>query len=372
MRNLGLDISRFAAVILVLGNHMKLAPGASEFWVMWNQGGWIGVDLFFVLSGFLVSGLLFKEFRRDSAINIRRFLIRRGFKIYPAFYAMILFTVFAKLLQYRSFSYQKLISELLFVQNYFKGFWNHTWSLAIEEHFYFGIAILCAIFIRRYLKADIKTGDPFKFIPIVFFILAGTCLAFRIPDLFETYRFREFLAPTHKRVDSLFFGTLLAYLWHFQRLEERIKIVSTPILILLGTVMLFPAFCLPRHEHQWISVFGPILFYLGSGLIILGMIRIKNSTSKLLKLAGYFGAASYSIYLWHMPLQKYGWVLINKALSLNDSFVLYFLFYIFGSLVFGVFMNKLIEVPLIFIRDRFFPASQSGLAVEQVAMRNNR
>ena len=84
-RNQSLDVLRCVAILLVLGRHLDYYP-------LWSKIGWIGVDLFFVLSGFLVSGLLFHEFKEHGRINFRRFILRRGLKIWPAFYTYILIT----------------------------------------------------------------------------------------------------------------------------------------------------------------------------------------------------------------------------------------------------------------------------------------
>src|SRR5213594_2434573 len=88
MRIVQLDLIRCLAVLLVLGRHMTPCPRETSYlmWALtsvWGRGGWIGVDLFFVLSGFLVSGLLFREYKSREAVNATHFLIRRGFKIYP-------------------------------------------------------------------------------------------------------------------------------------------------------------------------------------------------------------------------------------------------------------------------------------------------
>jgi peptidoglycan/LPS O-acetylase OafA/YrhL len=85
MRQKSLDFLR-GIVILVLFRHSNVVE-------ILTQIGWIGVDLFFVLSGFLVSGLLFKEYITYGSINAKLFFIRRGLKIYPLFYFAILLTV---------------------------------------------------------------------------------------------------------------------------------------------------------------------------------------------------------------------------------------------------------------------------------------
>jgi peptidoglycan/LPS O-acetylase OafA/YrhL len=74
------------AILLVLGRH-------AEYYHLWQRAGWIGVDLFFVLSGFLISNLLFSEYGDTGTINLGRFLLRRGLKIYPAYYFFVLFAL---------------------------------------------------------------------------------------------------------------------------------------------------------------------------------------------------------------------------------------------------------------------------------------
>src|SRR5882672_11075815 len=90
MRNAGLDSVRFLAFLLVVGTNALRTPNANEFAkIMWRGGG-VGVDIFFVLSGFLVSSVLFREHQASGGINFKAFLIRRAAKIYPAFYFSLL------------------------------------------------------------------------------------------------------------------------------------------------------------------------------------------------------------------------------------------------------------------------------------------
>jgi peptidoglycan/LPS O-acetylase OafA/YrhL len=90
------------------------------------------VDLFFVLSGFLVSGLLFREFQQRGEISFGRFFARRGLKIYPAFYAYLVLSIAVKLAtDHPVIAARNLFSEALFLQSYLPGMQGHTWSLAI-------------------------------------------------------------------------------------------------------------------------------------------------------------------------------------------------------------------------------------------------
>ncbi len=85
IRNEGLDIVRAIAVVLVIGRHLPLMKDTSLALQYWHRIGWVGVDLFFVLSGFLISNLIFEEIKRKGSFDLRRFLVRRALKIYPPF-----------------------------------------------------------------------------------------------------------------------------------------------------------------------------------------------------------------------------------------------------------------------------------------------
>jgi peptidoglycan/LPS O-acetylase OafA/YrhL len=144
MRNKRLDILRCVAVVMVILVH----SGESRFF---SRVGWTGVDLFFVLSGFLISGLLFSEYKKRHAINYKRFFIRRGLKIYPAFYTFLLITGIAGQLVFHTHpTFVQYLHEVFFIMNYRQRFWDHTWTLAgggailyLPAHFSFNH---CAIF----------------------------------------------------------------------------------------------------------------------------------------------------------------------------------------------------------------------------------
>jgi peptidoglycan/LPS O-acetylase OafA/YrhL len=79
--------------------------------------GWLGVDLFFVISGALVSGIIFKEYLAEGRVNIKRFLIRRGFKIYPSFYFFMLFSIAFHYYQTGSlYEYKRILCEVFYLQ----------------------------------------------------------------------------------------------------------------------------------------------------------------------------------------------------------------------------------------------------------------
>src|SRR2546429_9016629 len=122
MRNKRLDILRCIAVITVIFHH----SGESSFF---TRVGWTGVDLFFVLSGFLISGLLFSEYKTQNSISFKRFFIRRGLKIYPAFYLFLFLTgILSRVVFHTHLLVPHYLHEVFFVQNYWQGVWDHTWT----------------------------------------------------------------------------------------------------------------------------------------------------------------------------------------------------------------------------------------------------
>src|SRR5882762_8858716 len=126
-RSVSLDLLRLVAVVLVLGRHMETYPlefgKGVAFYVsrFWQNGGWTGVDLFFVLSGFLIGGLLFAEVKKTGGLRVGRFLFRRGLKIYPAFYALLFATFAFNLALHRPMRPTSVVAEILFLQNYLGG-----------------------------------------------------------------------------------------------------------------------------------------------------------------------------------------------------------------------------------------------------------
>ncbi len=364
MRNLGLDILRIIAVVLVLGSHFRLPEDPGIILQLWKRGGWVGVDIFFVLSGFLISSLLFLEHRRKGSIDIKRFLVRRGFKIYPAFWLLLIVSLILRRVHGTFPTRASILGELVFLQNYVGTIWGHTWSLAVEEHFYLGIAALFT------LIAAIRPRHHFEMIPVVFVVVSTACLLLRLSNLhfFPTFRHHPYLFWTHIRIDSLFFGVFLAYLIHFHNLQNRLTSVHSVTLISIGIVLLSPAFMFELVPHKWVSIFGVVLFYIGSGFLVLAATRMQSSNSRLLTTLGTLGAASYSIYLWHMPVNTWG-ITVFRRFSGIESTGLYVIIYIVGACAFGWAMNRLIECPVLRCRDYYFPSATSGNAARVISHR---
>jgi peptidoglycan/LPS O-acetylase OafA/YrhL len=358
MRNKRIDILRFVAVLMVLLHHSTV----SHFFQVW---GWVGVDLFFVLSGFLISGLLFSEYKKRHAISFQRFFIRRGLKIYPAFYVFLLITGVAGHVVFHSVAPPTLyLNEMFFVMNYFGGVWTHTWSLGVEEHFY----ILLPIFLSILIRHSSDRNDPFRALPRACLVVGIACILMRaISSSVGAPNYDMLYMATHNRMDALSFGVLLGYLFHFRPhiLEGFLQPTANRITIgLLSTGLLSTAYFIPRNS-RFFSTFGYTFTYLGcAGVLLLSLYvqgllpsAIAGVAGRLGSVFAYFGMFSYSIYLWQGQAET--WL---PGLAHLAAHVPYgeFAFSLTGSLVIGVSMSKLIEYPILHLRDRLFPAIQGA------------
>lgn len=366
LRSKPIDILRAVAVLLVLGRHIDRCPVRVSPLLHWltdclERGGWVGVDLFFVLSGFLVSGLLFREYEKHGRISLKSFLIRRGFKIYPAFWLLILTSLVVLVFRQQHFKVLAIPSELLFVQNYGPGLWDHTWSLAVEEHFYFFL-----VFFLLALQKFRGGKNPFRLVPVMFAVLAVVCLVLRLLTWHVSSVFidkTEFY-PTHLRMDALFCGVLISYLNHtcvdqFQLWTRRWRWS----LLAAGLLLLLPAFCFEIKTTPFMFTYGLTLVYLGSACLMMASLTVTVPDHWLPKVMAFIGSHSYSIYLWHVPVAAWLMPLVVGAVKEQRNWFGYFATYVGGSIIFGIGMSTLVEFPLLRLRDRLFPARSRPLAV---------
>lgn len=234
-RNESLDVLRSVAILLVIGMHYP----ASQLLAT----GWIGVDLFFVLSGLLISGLLFTDVTREGRIRIGRFLFRRGMKIYPALYVFLIATVF-----FLKNGRQSFWTEVCFLQNYrllnkagLPGGpalgWFHLWSLAVEEHFYLLLPLLLVAMHRARML---------RFIPRLAGVIVLLCFFARLFQGFSHPYVSYMMYPTHLRIDALFAGVALGYLYHFE--PDRFAQFSQWWLPFGTFILLLPAFYIPADS----------------------------------------------------------------------------------------------------------------------------
>jgi peptidoglycan/LPS O-acetylase OafA/YrhL len=358
MRNKRLDVLRCIAVFLVIIRH-----GGGK-WPLLANIGWVGVDLFFVLSGFLISGLLFSEYKTHRSISFKRFFIRRSLKIYPAFYFFLFLTwLISYTILHSVAPWSRYIHEILFVQNYWEGVWGYCWSLGVEEHFY----ILLPALLLFLAKTSSDLWNPFRFLPHVFVFVALSCIALRAASVFSgTPDYYTAYSASHNRIDALFFGALLGYFYHFhgQALNDLVHPTTNRVLIAVcSAALLSTTYFLPR-ESKLFSTFGYSCVYLGlGGLLVLSLYLQGILRGKIARIAEVIGTVaasvgtySYSIYLWHGPTGAWLPGLVRRVVHVPFSDGERHAVYLIGSPIIGIMMSKIIEYPILRFRDRILPA----------------
>jgi peptidoglycan/LPS O-acetylase OafA/YrhL len=357
-----LDFLRGIAIVLVLFRHQFV----SDFT---QKAGWIGVDLFFVLSGFLVSGLLFKEYQRFGNIRPGLFLIRRGFKIYPIyflFYVLYLGPIVIK----RKFDLGGFLSDMFFVQNYVRG-WGYayapSWSLAVEEHFYFGFAMLMLVGIsaNMFNVAEEKAKSTISAFELLTVAVMVLCLFLRI---FSNLHFPEYgarlITMTHLRIDSLLAGVLISYWYHFRH-AAFVRFINANKKILLAVVVILVSFTplLEYTESFFAKTIGFTMLYTAFGIVLAWFLadpKINNRldamlTPRVVGAVSKIGFASYSIYIIH-TFVNYVFALGLQLGGLSVPSIVVFVATSAISIGCGLAMTAHVEKYFLSLRDRYYPA----------------
>jgi peptidoglycan/LPS O-acetylase OafA/YrhL len=346
MRIGGLDFVRGMAILLVLLRH-GMDKG------ILHQIGWIGVDLFFVLSGFLISSLVFKEYKRNGTFQSGRFLWRRAFKIYPAFFFYVLVGLLLNYYEHDLIYEPRLIlNEVFFLQSYLPHIWSHTWSVAVEEHFYFALALIAAWRIPKWNPKSNRLLFGMIFLLLLTFSLRlKACLANTDSSSFA-------FTATHLRMDGILIGVMVAFLIHFRNAKEFLsnhKWHTT----LACLSFIWPPFVF-SGESFFMNTIGLSIMNLGFGLLIL-LVSEADFSFKLdglrwlhwIKTAVCFiGINSYAIYLWHLLVQQ-------ELFRFQFSGILGTLIYLAASILIGVIFTFLIERPMLKWRESWSYSKQS-------------
>jgi peptidoglycan/LPS O-acetylase OafA/YrhL len=279
-RRPGLDVVRGIAILMVMFSHLRHG---------WRSEGSIGVSIFFVLSGFLITSLLLEEWRDHGRIDFKRFYLRRAQRLLPAMVVMIV--VVSAVKAHLGVAWGKsLWSVLLYASNwaYINGVqmtWvQHTWSLAIEEQFYLVWPVLLVLALR-WVK-------PIRLAPVLaVLMLASTAVRWGL--------YASGAAPlrvyegTDARADALLAGCALAVLAHSGVRLPRIDAITAGWALSAAVVVGLIASDLTHN------VVGPTVgLPLGIILLLAGLgMRAEGAG-----VVAWFGRRSYGLYLWSVPI----------------------------------------------------------------------
>ena len=321
---------RALAAILVLLFHAKFLPG-----------GFIGVDIFYVISGFLITGLLLKEFSNSGRISLKAFYLRRSKRLLPASFLVLFITAIVAWMFLPPISRgsigRDLIATTLYVSNYLFAWWEndyqnlnatpspfiHYWSLAVEEQFY--------IFWPVFIIALAKLRSSRKFL---IGICSVTCVSFALGAWLTVIApiWAFYSLPT--RAWELSIGALIALL---PRLQNQKRVVALfGISALLVSTFWF-------SETTAFPGFYALLPVLGTAALLSSIGNWPNSIKWLAtnRTSLWLGKISYPLYLWHWPVLVLPIALLSRDLLVWERIVALLVTVLLADLT-----NRFVEEPL--------------------------
>ena len=308
-----IDSLRAIAVIAVIIYHID---------ANYLPGGFLGVDLFFVLSGYLISSLIIKEYKSTGTVNLYNFYVRRARRLLPAVYFMItvvliIITLFNGVLLKKS--YLDALFGYIYSSNwwyifhkldYFDSFgsqspFKHLWSLAIEEQFYMFFPLIFLIFNRKSKSNNSNSKLNKNFIYVVLSLILVSLIAHIL--LFDINNINRIYFGTDTRAFSLLVGVVGAILYPIDRLSERTTKKDNMIysIVSLVSILALIGIMINTSEYNtWLYRGGFLLVAIIGLIIIISSGRQYTFMSKLLSFKPFvfIGKISYSLYLWHFPI----------------------------------------------------------------------
>ncbi len=344
----GLDGLRALAVLAVIAYHLNFS---------WAAGGLLGVTVFFVLSGYLITDLLLAEWSRTGRVSLGQFWLRRARRLLPA-----LFTMLAVVLAYMSLMDRseilairgQALAATLYMSNWFLIFHHvsyfasfgppsplgHLWSLAIEEQFYLLWPLLLLLGLRF-----VRRPVTLMSMSLVLALASAVAMALiYVPGLDPT----RVYDGTDTRAFSLLIGCALAFLWPSSALSAKVSPRFRLLLNALGALGLLGILVLFWRLNQYEAFLyrgGMVLVSLAAALFILSLSHPASVWTRILgaKPLRWLGVRSYGIYLWHYPVI----VLIAGIHDETGTVVLWrALLQVLATLVLAALSFRYVETPI--------------------------
>lgn len=369
----GLDTLRALAIILVLIYHYRVVVSNELLFGFITRIGWVGVDLFFVLSGYLIGDQILRAFAKRDDFSLTHFYARRLLRTLPNYYVVLALYLFVPALLSPTYT-APLWQLLTFTQNLdmrpMETF-THSWSLCVEEQFYLIFPLLCMLTFAR-------DSNPTRmwFLLIAGFISAILIRAYMLSthggNQITGMDYYEFIYyPSYSRFDELLPGIAIALLknYHSSRFEKLLRYGNLFLLAgVIGCAWVFYLFLNVAYTEKtgtssWVPVIGYSLLAISFACLMLAALA-PGCWLYRQKIPGAASIAiwSYAIYLIHKPLYQ----LLKdplKNLGINTDDYLGMGIIVLVSVICGWLLFKLVETPFMNLRSRFFPSNNKSSAV---------
>ncbi len=358
-----LDLVRAVAISLVILFHLNqkvIHLSAESYPGLFFNWGWHGVDIFFVLSGFLIGGQLIED-NFEGRFSFKRFYLKRILRTFPPYYfyyalVTVVYSYSIGAFALRNTTILKdLLLHLAYLNNYIEVIARRSelfWSLAIEEQFYL-IMPLIMFLIIRYAKKYI-------FPALLAFILLGTLIRIALyePGLSAMGWAHGFYTPFHTRFDELLFGVAAAYIFiNYKDSLKRLSSIWKALFLTITALCLGASYLYGSMEPGYFNTCWQFTVTgLGSALLILYITIFPVARFVPAKSVFRLTARlSYTMYIYHMIiLNLYLSYLAKKGITSAGSstalFAVLLLIYIAGLFVISGFFYSIIEMPFMYYR----------------------
>jgi peptidoglycan/LPS O-acetylase OafA/YrhL len=355
----GLDLLRAIAIAWVMLFHSFIVGGLGEDFAWLSRYGWVGVDIFFVLSGYLIGSQLLRPLHSNEPLRLGVFYARRACRILPAF-ALVL-AVYTWLPGLREApGMQPWWQFATFTMNFQIDYarnqaFSHAWSLCVEEHFYLVFPLL-AWWLSRRPSAVRLAGMCAAVVVTGIALRSAVWLHDARLDPPRNWFVEDIYYPTWMRLDGLLIGVMLATLRvYFPHIWNRWQRHANT-LSLAGCAVLAFAFWLFRDRTGLLanSLGWPVLS-VGFGLLVFAGADCNSVIGRRrIPGAGWIAGVSYSLYLSHKLAMHAVQAWLAGSSSMPGSVV--FVLYATVILLVGAALNYAVERPFLRWRDRFVPA----------------
>jgi peptidoglycan/LPS O-acetylase OafA/YrhL len=313
-------------------------------------GGKLGVDVFFALSGFLITSLLLSESESSGSIDLKHFYYRRALRLLPALTSVFLFTVLIAFVvgsfEALGLSRLRLASTALYFTNWVRAyqgpdtwFLGHFWSLAIEEQFYLCWPVLLVVATRFRIKP--------RTMCLAVLGLIGASVVLKIGLYASGATTRRIFFGSDTRGDGILVGCVLAFALKGGLIPTVLNESAARSLKLIGFLLLGIFVVVGDDRFPLIYLGGTTVVAFAATLLIAGSILNRSNASRDVlstSLLRWLGRRSYGLYLWHWPIYELARLVPYRALVVPCAIVV--------SIAVAALSFRFLETPFLQIKDR--------------------
>lgn len=351
-----LDGLRFYAFLLVFIHHFP--PISNKILLTIYERGWVGVELFFVISAYLLTVLLINELKYSNSINLKKYFIRRILRIWPLFYVYIVLMLVYKFIfiGLDNLMWLRIIGLLTFTDNILTSHYNynsslpyvgHLWTISLEEQFYFILPFIIPILAKKSREIIIRKG----------IIIWLTLIAFRFMSISLKVS-HPFIWVLPIQCDAFLVGILMG----FGTFDVLLDKYNSELKIFIGIIILVLTTLIPNVNiigKNQLIIYG--IVSISFMLIVNGVLNSNNNKIDILltnRFTRYMGKISFGLYVFHIACIDLSKRIVKDIIGINFSnstvnWLLYFIVAILFTIILSILSYELLEKRFLILKNRF-------------------